>query len=311
MKIAIVGGSGKMGRWLGRFLSGEGHKVLLIGRGGAGLEEAGRQLGLPVATGLETVADADAVLLSVPIDCFEDVARGIAPFTSARQIIMDVTSVKVAPVTAMHRHIKSGRLLGAHPVFGPGAAGIAGHNIVLTPSNQAEDTLAQKVRGWLEARGANVSVMSPQEHDELMAVILGLAHYIAIVSGDTLVSLDKLRQMEAVGGITYRVLLTLIESVVSEDAGFYASLQMNLPNLPAIQKRFIEKSRRWAKIVGGGDRQAFTRGMKAIRKALEKDNPGFGRAYEAMYRVAGDKHPPANLQNSVTTSPENIDNKLG
>jgi prephenate dehydrogenase len=289
MKIAIVGGSGKMGRWLGRFLSGEGHEILLIGRGGVGLEEAGQELGLPVAAGLESVRDADAVLISVPIDCFEDVARGIVPFTSARQIIMDVTSVKIMPVEAMHCHIKNGRLLGAHPVFGPGAAGISGHNIVLTPSNQAENALAQRVGRWLEARGANVSVMSPEEHDELMAVILGLAHYIAIVSGDTLVSLDKLRKMEAVGGITYRVLLTLIESVVSEDAGFYASLQMNLPNLPAIQQRFIEKSRDWADIVGGGDRQAFIERMQDIRKALAKDNPGFGQAYEAMYRVAGDK----------------------
>jgi len=289
MKIAVIGGSGKMGKWLGRYLSGEGQEVLLIGRGGVKLEEAGRELGLPVATGLESARDADAILISVPIDCFEGVVRDIAPFTAQEQVIMDVTSVKAMPVRAMHRYIKKGRVLGTHPVFGPGAAGVAGHNIVLTPSDEIEKALAAKIKDWLEIRGAKVSVMPPEEHDELMAVILGLAHFIAIVSGDTLVGLDRLRQMEAIGGVTYRVLLTLVESVVSEDAGFYASLHMNLPNLAAVEERFIESSRRWADIVRGGDRQAFARGMEEIKKALETDNPRFGDAYKAMYRVAGDE----------------------
>ncbi|GAI64600.1 unnamed protein product, partial [marine sediment metagenome] len=31
--------------------------------------------------------------------------------------------------------------------------------------------------------------------------------------------------------ITYKVLLTLVESVLSEDPELYASLQMNLPNI--------------------------------------------------------------------------------
>jgi len=32
MRIAIVGGSGKMGQWFARLLRGEGNEVLVVGR---------------------------------------------------------------------------------------------------------------------------------------------------------------------------------------------------------------------------------------------------------------------------------------
>ncbi len=83
----------------------------------------------------------------------------------------------------------------------------------------------------------------------MMAVVLGLAHFIALVSADALLSFDKLKQMEKVGGTTYRLLLTLAESVLTEDAEFYASLQMNLPKMPEIHGLFQKKARAWASLV--------------------------------------------------------------
>lgn len=156
MKIAIVGGTGKMGQWLARFLQQDGEEVVLIGRDGAKLEEAGRQLDVKVTTDIKEAGDAGAVIISVPIDSFEEVTRRLAPHIHPSQIIMDITSVKVMPVEAMHRHIKRGRVLGTHPVFGPGARGVAGHNIVLTPTDDKESALAERVKTYLEARGAKV-----------------------------------------------------------------------------------------------------------------------------------------------------------
>ena len=175
--------------------------------------------------------------------------------------------------------------LGTHPVFGPGAKGIANQNFVLTPTNQRETTFAQKIRKYLETRGAKVTLMTPQEHDETMAVILGLAHFIAIVSADTLVSFDRLKQMEAISGITYKVLLTLVESVVSEAPELYASLQMSLPNMMEIEKLFQQRVKTWTGLVEKKDKQEFVEKMKALRSRFEKVNPDFGKAYENMYEI--------------------------
>lgn len=288
MKVAIIGGSGKMGRWFANFLLKEGKEVIITGRNERKLLAAKRQLGVEATTNnVEAVKSADTILISVPIDNFEEVVEQVSPYMRPEQVIIDITSIKVFPVETMHKHIKAGLTLGAHPVFGPGARSIANQNFVLTPTNERERTLAQKVGKYLETRGAKVALMTPQEHDEMMAVILGLSHFIAIVSADTLLSFDRLKQMGAISGITYKVLLTLVESVISEDPELYASLQMSLPNMAEIEKLFQKRGKIWADLVKNKDRQEFVKRMSALRSRFERVNPDFGKAYENMYKIVG------------------------
>ena len=138
----------------------------------------------------------------------------------------------------------------------------------------------------LKTRGAGVMVMTPEEHDEMMAVILGLSHFIAIVSADTLVKIDGLKKMETVSGVTFKVLLTLVESVLSEDPELYASLQMNLPHLPEMQDMFGKISRQWASVIKSGDREMFIKRMNELKSRLEAGNPDFGKAYDNMYKLS-------------------------
>lgn len=285
MKIAIIGGSGKMGRWFASFLLKDGKEVIITGRNRRKLLEAKQQLGVEVASNVEAVKKADAVLISVPIDNFEEVVEQLCPYTHSGQVIVDITSIKVFPVETMHKHIKTGLVLGAHPMFGPGAKSIVNQNFVLTPINDEETALAQKITSYLAARGARATMMTPYEHDEMMAVILGLSHFIALASADTLASLDRLKQMEAVGGSTFKVLLTLVGSVVSEDPEFYASLQMSLPNMTEIERLFQRSSKTWADLVKAKNRQEFVKRMNALKNRLEKDYPDLGKAYENMYKL--------------------------
>ncbi|MFC2017627.1 prephenate dehydrogenase [Chloroflexota bacterium] len=285
MKIAIIGGSGKMGRWFASFLLKDGKEVIITGRNERKLLEAKQQLGVEVASNVEAVRSADIVLLSVSIDNFEEVVKQICPYTHSGQAIIDITSIKVFPVETMHKHIKTGVALGMHPVFGPGARDIVNQNFVLTPTNNDETALAQKISKYLEARGARATMMTPYEHDEMMAVILGLSHFIAIVSADTLVSFDRLKQMEAIGGSTYKLLLTLVGSVVSEDPEFYASLQMSLPNMAEIERLFQRSSKTWADLVKDKNRQEFAKRMDALKNILGEKYPDFRKAYENMYKL--------------------------
>ena len=286
MKVAIIGGSGKMGRWFASFLLKDGKEVIITGRNERKLLEAREQLGVEVSTSFSTaVKSADAVLISVPIDNFEEVVKQLQPHLNSKQVVIDITSIKVFPVETMHKHIKTGLVLGAHPMFGPGARDILNQNFVLTPTNEKETVLAQKIKQYLEARGARATLMAPHEHDETMAVILGLSHFIAIVSADTLLSFDKLKQMEAIGGSTYKVLLTLVKGVISEDPEFYASLQMNLPGMTEIEELFQRSSGIWGDIVRNRDRQEFVSRMNALKDRLEKSDPDFRKAYENMYKL--------------------------
>lgn len=285
VKVAIIGGYGKMGRWLANYLLQDGQEVILIGRNEEKLLEARKQLGVEATTSIEAVKNADVIVLSVPIDSFEEAVSKLPPYLHGEQIILDITSIKSSPVEIMHRYIKRGVVLGTHPVFGPGAKGIQNQNIVLTPTNERETPLANKIKQYLEARGARATLMTPEEHDEMMAVILGLAHFISIVSADTLLRFEKLKEMEEIGGTTYRLLLTLVQSVISEDPELYASLQMHLPRIKEVEAIFQKQVTKWADIVKKGDRQEFATQMYNLKDRVKEIDPDFDRAYENMYRI--------------------------
>lgn len=285
MKVAIIGGSGKMGQWLARQLIKAGYYVVITGRNKKKLEAARWELGVATATNIQAVKTADVVVLSVPPDNFEATVKQIHRHLRPEQIIFDITSTKAAPVAIMHQYFQRALVLGTHPMFGPGAKDIAGQNLILTPTNKRETMLAKKLKTYLEAEGAKVALMSPAEHDQMMAIVLGLTHFIALVAADTLVSCDNLKAAKTVSGSSYKVLLTLIGSVVSEDPEFYASLQTSLPGMDKITGTLEEKVRAWAGLVKRKDRPEFTRRMMALKEALEKSGVDLAKAYRDMYRI--------------------------
>lgn len=291
MKVAIIGGAGKMGKWMARFLLAEKIEVILIGSNEERLSAACKELHVDGTTDLGAVSLADLIIISVPIATFESIVKKLRPFVKKGQTVIDITSVKVMPVEVMHRYLAGCLVLGSHPVFGPGAEGLAGHNIVFTPTSDSEKALAEQAQNFLEKRGARVKLMTPAEHDRLMAVVLGLAHYIAIVSGDTLLNLDNLADMELASGVTFRVLMTLVASVLNEDPSLYASIQTNLPELPVIEAEFIKKASQWAELVKQKDSPEFIRRMADLHNKLEQaaNENKSKQAYRDMYRIAGER----------------------
>ncbi|MFC1953056.1 prephenate dehydrogenase [Chloroflexota bacterium] len=286
MRVAIIGGSGKMGRWFtGRFLE-DGNEVVIADRNEESLLEAGQQFGIEATTSLSlAVKDAKVVLLSVPIENFEEVVKKLQPHVHPDQIIIDITSIKTLPVDAMHKYLRDTLILGTHPVFGPGAKGLRNQNLVLTPTNERETALADKIKRYLEKREARVTVMSPQEHDKMISIILGLSHFIAIASAETLLNFNGLKQMATIAGPTYKVLLTLAESVITEDPELYGSLQMNLPDIQEIEELFLKSTNTWAEIVKNKDKQGFINRMNGLKYRLQRDDPDFGKSYEDMYKL--------------------------
>lgn len=284
MKIGILGGSGKMGQWFSRFLTENGHQVWLWGRNPSKLAPVASRLGSQVITQPDQLTEMDCLVISVPIDAFEDALKEIAPFTKPEQLVFDLCSVKERPVELMHQYLPHCRTLGTHPVFGPGAESLKGYNFILTPTTGAETELAEKVKIWLEKHGSTVSLISPEEHDRLMSVVLGLAHFIAIVSADTLLG-QNLPGIAGAGGTTFRLLDTLTKSVLTEDPNLYASLQVNMPKLPGLEADFIKRATDWAELVKNGDKTGFAHRMQAIKDKLAQTEPGFEKAYQAMYHL--------------------------
>jgi prephenate dehydrogenase len=285
LRVAIIG-AGKMGRWFTKLFKNEGFSVVVSSRTQNKAEALGDEFGVGVArSNVDALDSADWILLCVSLDNLDAVLQEIGSHVRPDQIVMDISSIKEIPVNLLHAHVKHGITLGTHPVFGPGAKSLQGQNFVLTPISDEEQRFAEEFGGWLEARGSTVSVLSPQKHDMLMSLVLGFPHFVGLVAGDTLGDNSDFVGAKAVGGATYKLLLTLAEAVSSEEPIFYSDLHMSLPEMQKIEGLFLEKVEEWLKLVKRKDCAGFSRRMLQVKKRLKELDPEYERAYRAMYRL--------------------------
>jgi prephenate dehydrogenase len=185
----------------------------------------------------------------------------------------------------MHQYIKDATVLGTHPVFGPGSNGVAHKAYVLTPTNPQEDTIAEQYRQWLEKEGANVFIMTPKKHDELMSIILGLPHFIGLVTCETLLEQKDFAESKKLAGTTYRMLFTLAEATAQETPDLYANVQTNLSDLGKMENLFIQNAQTLLDLMKNKDVNGIMARMERLRAKLAQVDSDYSRSYETMYRM--------------------------
>jgi prephenate dehydrogenase len=284
VKTAVLG-AGKMGVWFAKFCKENGEIVILADRNKEKLARLSKELDVQTTDFVAAVKKADNVMICVSISSFEDVVRKIAPAMREGQTVVDICSVKERPVKIMHEHIKHGLILGTHPVFGPGSKGVRNKAYILTPTNVDEKVFAQKYKGWLEKVGARVFIMSPEKHDALMSVVLGLPHFVGLVACDTLLEQGDFLETKKVAGTTYRMLFTLAEATALETPDLYASLQTSLPEMGKIEDLFIQKAEEWLSLVKKKDSAAIVKKLEKLKSKLVQMDGDFEKSYETMYKM--------------------------
>jgi prephenate dehydrogenase len=214
IKIGLIGGRGQMGHWFQRFFTAQGLEVLV-----ADLDtELSPQ---------EVARLADVVILSVPIPKVNEIVKVIAPHLRPEAVLMDLTSVKQGPVSAMLAGFP-GEVVGTHPLFGPGVETIAGHTVVLCPGRG--ERWFSWLKDLLEKAGAKVKVTTPREHDRLMAVVQGLAHFSLIALEMSIRELGVAPEdLEDFATPTFSTLHNLARHLFSQDAKLYACIQLQNP----------------------------------------------------------------------------------
>jgi prephenate dehydrogenase len=213
-KVAIIGGRGLMGRWFQRFFESQGLEVLVADKHTPQTPE-------------EVARLADVVVLSVPIPQVEAVVRQVAPVMRPEAALMDLTSVKQVPLATMLDHF-SGEVVGTHPLFGPGESSMAGLTIALCPGRG--ERWFNWLKDLLENAGARVRVTTATEHDRLMSVVQGLAHFTLIALEMAIRELGVAPQdLEDFSTPTFSTLHNLARRLFSQDAKLYACIQLQNP----------------------------------------------------------------------------------
>ena len=242
------------------------------------------------------VADADLVILSIPVGAFAEVAARMAPSLKPGAIVSDTGSVKASIIAQTTPHLPAGvHLVPAHPVAGTeysgpdaGFATLFRHRwCILTPPDGTDPDAIRRVAEFWSGLGANVETMSAEHHDLVLAITSHVPHLIAYNIVGTAADLEEVTQGEVVkfsaGGFRDFTRIAASDPTMWRDIFLHnkdAVLEMlgRLNEDIAILARAI----RW----GDGDAlfDLFTR-TRAIRRGIisegqETPEPDFGRRRE-------------------------------
>lgn len=138
-------------------------------------------------------ADADIVLFALPV---QSMAQGFREVVLKDQIITDVGSVK-APVIAAAREAFGQlprRFVPGHPIAGSEKHGVVSanpelfrdHRVILTPDRDCDADAVAAVEKLWTTLGANITHMTPEHHDDVLAQTSHLPHLLAYALVDTL-----------------------------------------------------------------------------------------------------------------------------
>src|SRR5580693_10242553 len=171
-RALVIGGAGKMGAWFVSFLGSQGFSVEVAdpSAGPAGVSH--------VADWRSTDLKHDFIVLATPLGATDAILRDLALRRPAG-VIFDVGSLK-SPLRAGLMALKSHgcKVTSVHPMFGPDTELLSARHVVFVDLGNAAALAA--VRELFASTMAEQVVMSLDEHDRLIAYVLGLSHALNI-----------------------------------------------------------------------------------------------------------------------------------
>jgi chorismate mutase / prephenate dehydrogenase len=249
-RVGIIGGAGAMGGLLARMFSELGHRVELA------------DLHTPRSSE-EVAADADVVVISVPISVTEDVIRRVGPKLRPEALLLDVTSIKAGPLASMLAATRAS-VVGTHPMFGPGAQSLAGQRVVVCKGRGAA-WYAWLVESF-RARGLVVTEAEPDEHDRAMALVQVLTHFQTQVFGLALArSGVPLAESRRFTSPAYLLELYVAARHFAQAADLYGPIEMRNPATAQITAQFRRAADELAEILEMRDQARFDAMFREVR----------------------------------------------
>lgn len=166
-----------------------------------------RQLvGTVCTTAGEAVANADLVILCVPVGAMAAAAHDISEHLAPGVVVSDVGSSKQSVADVLAAALPGVTVIPAHPVAGTERsgpdAGFAAlfHNrwCIITPPADAAPAHVEALSALWEALGAKVELMDARHHDMVLAVTSHLPHLIAYTIVGTASDLEGVTESEVI-----------------------------------------------------------------------------------------------------------------
>lgn len=258
--VLVIGGAGKMGGWFVDFFSSQG---FLTSVADPSLSDGERHFRDWRAAGV----DYDIIVVAAPLAISGNIMQelaGLAP----RGLVFDIGSLK-SPLRSGLLALKDAgcNVTSLHPMFGPDTDLLSGRHLVFIDAGNAAAT--SEAKELFSATMVEQLDMDLDDHDRLIAYVLGLSHALNIAfftalaeSGEAAPKLAKL------SSTTFDSQLLVSSAVAGENPNLYFEIQnLNEYGIGPLDA-LCDAAGRIRELVATGDQPGFVSLMENGRAYL-------------------------------------------
>ena len=278
-EIAIIGAGGRMGSWITKYLiKNKNFSIKAYDKNMCSIE---RLLNVKIETDFNAcVKDSDIVILCIPLRVIPQMITECSQKMKPNSVLIDISSIKSKSFKSLSKIQNSISPICIHPMFGPGASSTMRLKTIFIPVRNYNEEL-EFVR-QLFPNFEILPIENAIKHDHIMAVVLGLNHYMNIIFADVIAS-HTYNDLEFYSGNTYRIQRILSESILNDDIDLLNSLFIENPFIKKEIKNFHNKFLKYSQMINDKNDKKLAQYLKNVKSSIEKYHD-LNSSYAKMYK---------------------------
>ncbi len=244
-RALVIGGAGKIGGWFAQFLASQGFEVQIAD---PHAEPDPAAAAAPLQDWRDSDLSQDFIVVATPLGLTNHILQELAQ-RRPPGVVFDVGSLKTPLRTGLEALRAAGvRVASIHPMFGPDTELLSGRHIIHL--DLGVPGAREQVEALFAATMVEQVVMGLDQHDRLIAYVLGLSHAVNIAFFTALAaSGESAPRLVKLSSTTFDAQFDIASRVAEESPELYFEIQ-----------RLNE--------FGGESLDALARAVEALRSAV-------------------------------------------
>ena len=258
--VLVIGGAGKMGGWFVDFFNSQGFTTFVAD---FRVQDGDRSFRDWVSAGV----DYDVIVVATPLAVSGRILGQLAGMRPTG-LVFDIGSLKTPLRSGLAELASAGcQVASLHPMFGPDTELLSGRHLIVVDVGCKTATAA--ARELFAATMVEQLEMSLDDHDRMIAYVLGLSHALNIAFFTALAECGEAApKLAKLSSTTFDAQLLVSAAVAQDNPHLYFEIQnlneFGLAPLDAL----CESATRIRKLVASGDEDGFVRLMESGREYL-------------------------------------------
>ncbi len=259
-RVLVIGGAGKMGGWFVDFFASQGFATTVADRSvddGPGRFRQWTDAGV----------DYDVIVVAAPLAVSGRILAQLAVL-KPQGLVFDIGSLKSPLIDGLQELRDAGcRVTSLHPMYGPDTRLLSGRHLIFCDVGSKQATADAKE--LFSSTMVEQLDMGLEDHDRLIAYVLGLSHALNIAFFTALAdSGEAAPKLARLSSTTFDSQLLVSAAVAQDNPHLYFEIQnLNKFGLGPLDA-LCEAAGRIREVVADGDEQAFVDLMEKGREYL-------------------------------------------